>query len=151
MANETPPLGTWARAGELVGLVSHIDGDRVTVFSPGQRQQVTVPTAELTVIPASALTVTVAVDLPVPHGLGEDELRRWVSSLVDDSVRQRAYAALSEGELDVGPALPGTELSVRPSAQPGALCLCGQRTPAQAGEAVICTSCGRQAVSPPRS
>jgi hypothetical protein len=149
MPNDAPRLGSWARARDLIGLVARVEDGEVTLFHPGERRQVTVPAEEAEPVPAGAVTVTVSVDLPVPHGLGEAELRRWVSSLTDDAVRERAHAALADAGLDVGAALPGSELSIRSSDAGGAVCLCGVRTPASPGAAVPCPTCGREAVGPP--
>ncbi|MBA2318710.1 MAG: hypothetical protein H0V93_13160 [Euzebyales bacterium] len=149
MPNDVPRLGSWSRARDLIGLVARVADGEVTLFHPGERRQLTVPAVEAEPVPAGAVTVTVSVELPVPHGLGEAELRRWVSSLTDDAVRERAYAALADADLDVGATLPGSELTVRSSADSGAVCLCGTRTPAPPGEAVPCPTCGREAVGPP--
>ena len=142
-------LGSWARAGNLVGLVAAIDGDEVTLFDPGERQQARVPAAEVQPVPAGGVRVTLTVDLPLPHGIGEPALRRWVASLADDVVRDRAHAALTEAGLDPGAALPAVRVDVRP-VESGPVCLCGQKVPAPAGAELACPSCGRTAVGPPR-
>lgn len=134
----------------MTGLVAAVEGERVTVFDPGARRQVTVAGAEVTPLPAGAVTVTVTVDLPLAHGLDEDELRRWVASLLDPVVRERAAEALLVAGLDQGAALPPVRLDVLAAQTSGAICLCGARTPAASGAAVACMACGRQAVARPQ-
>ena len=142
-------MGTWARAGDMVGVVAALDGDSVTVFSPGDRKVATVSRSELVLVPAGAVTVTLQVDVPLPHGLGEEAVRRWIASLADPVLRERAAAALSEAGLDDGAALPQVRANVAPAAASGAVCLCGARTPAPPGTIVACARCGRQAASRP--
>lgn len=144
-------IGAWARSGGMVGVVAAADGDTVTLFRPGDRQLARVPPSDLELLPAGAVTVTATVDLPVPHGIGEDLLRRWVASLTDETLRGRAHAALADAGLDQGAALPSVRLEVRTMDTGGALCLCGAKTPADPGVAVACAACGRQAVSAPQS
>ena len=141
-------LGTWARSGAMIGLVAAVDGESVTLFDPGERQQATVGRAEVEALPAGAVTVTVSVDVPVPHGIEEHTLRRWIASLVDDHIRDRAYAALTDSGLDPGASLPSVRMDVR-AIDSGAVCLCGARTPAPAGSQLRCTACGRLAVGGP--
>lgn len=149
---EAFPLGAWARAGELVGVVAAADADAVTLFDPGQRRMVRAARGEVTRVEAAALTVSLHVDLPVPHGLDEDTLVRWVASLADVAVRERAREALMEAGLDEGASLPAVRLAVEPASSGGAVCLCGARTPAPDGARVPCAACGRQAVGrPPRA
>lgn len=143
-------IGSWARAGQLVGLVAALDDDTVTVFDPGERHMARVARAEAQPLPAGAVTVTVSVELPLAHGLSEDALRRWIASLTDDVIRERAYAALAEAGLDEGAALPGVRLRVEPVAS-GTVCLCGARTPGAPGQEIVCGNCGRTAVGPPRA
>ena len=140
-------LGSWARTGNMVGLVAAIDGDEVTLFDPGERHQARVPLAEVQAVPAGGVRVTVSVDLPLPHGIGEPALRRWVAALTDDVVRDHAHAALTEAGLDPGAALPSVRLDVRP-VESGTGCLCGQKMPAPAGAELACMNCGRTAVGP---
>ncbi|MDQ3528968.1 MAG: hypothetical protein M3425_03310 [Actinomycetota bacterium] len=150
MADQQPTLriGSWAKSGQLIGLVAAMDDDTVTLFDPGQRQQAQVPRSLAEAVPAGAVTVTVRVQLPVPHGVDEGVLRRWVATLTDEVVRERAYAALAEAGLDEGAALPVTSVDVEPVAS-GTVCLCGARTPAPPGTQLQCVSCGRTAVAAP--
>jgi hypothetical protein len=146
-----PRLGSWARSGQLVGLVARVHDGEVTIFDPGERISATVPFREAEAVPAGAVTITVTVDLPLPHGVAEPALRRWVASLLDETTRERAYAVLTEAALDPGAALPAARIDVRPMDGTGAICLCGAKVPAPAGARVVCPSCGRQAVGPPLS
>lgn len=143
-------VGGWARSGSITGLVAALDGENVTLFDPGERTRTTVSRAEVESLPAGGVTVSVSVDLPVPHGVDEHTLRRWVASLTDPHLRDRAYAALVESELDEGAALPTVRVDVRP-VESGSVCLCGARAPAPAGAEVRCTNCGRLAVGAPVS
>ena len=143
-------LGGWAKGSGIVGLIAAVDGESVTLFDPGERTRTSVPVAEVEVLPAGAVTVSISVDLPVPHGIDEHTLRRWVASLTDPHLRDRAYAALAESGLDEGAALPTVRVDVRPVAS-GSACLCGAKTPAPAGAEVRCTNCGRLAVGAPVS
>jgi hypothetical protein len=141
-------LGSWARAGAFVGLVVAVDGESVTLFDPGERHRTDVPRTDVTALPAGAVTVSVTVDLPLPHGVDETTVRRWVASLTDLTLRERAYAALAEAGLDEGAALPDARVTVNPIDH-GTVCLCGARTPAPAGAEVVCSNCGRLAVGAP--
>lgn len=141
------PIGSWARAAAMVGIVVSADDDTVMVFDPGLRQMARVRRREAQSIPAGAVTVTVTVALPVPHGLEEPVLRRWVATLTDEVLRERAEDALSEAGVDAGAALPTAHLEVAPAEE--SICLCGARTPAPPGATLVCARCGRQAVGPP--
>ncbi|MPZ73280.1 MAG: hypothetical protein GEU74_08635 [Nitriliruptorales bacterium] len=143
-------LGTWARTGAFVGLVVAVDGESVSLFDPAERQVASAARADVQAVPAGGVNVTVAVDLPVPHGIDESALRRWVAALTDDTLRERAHAALIEQGLDEGAALPAARVSVAPVPN-GTVCLCGSRMPAPAGAEMVCSSCGRLAVGPPAS
>lgn len=177
-----PLLGSWARSEGFVGLVAAVratatvhggpgsaDDAEVTLFDPGARQATTVASADCEPLPAGAVTVTVTVDLPLAHGLAEPDLRRWIASLLDPGVRERAAGALEAAGLDGGAALPEARLDVTPAQGGGALCLAGHRTPAEGrgaqvsavgvgaagppppgGEPVACATCGRAAVGPPQ-
>lgn len=145
---QQPRLGQWGKAGELVGLVAAVDGDQVTLFDPAARQQTTLSAASVTPLPAGAVRVSVSATLPVPHGVGEDELRRWLGSLADDRVRERALASLAAAGLDDGAAQPPVTVEVS-VAETGA-CLCGESPDLEAGAAGPCPSCGRQAAGPAR-
>lgn len=144
-----PRVGAWARTGSLVGVVAVSDGDQVTLYDPGSRQMARVSSGEVTPLEAGAVTVSVHVDLPIPHGLAGQALARWVASLTDETVRERARAALAEAGIDAAVALPEVRLEVQPASTSGALCLCGARTPAPDGAALACDQCGREAVAPP--
>lgn len=144
-----PRLGSWARSGGLTGLVAAVDDISITLFDPGDRQMATVPRAEVESVPVGAVTVTVTIDLPVPHGVDESTLRRWSASLTDLTMRERAAAVLTEQGLDPGAALPDARFSVRAMESSGAICLCGARVPAPDGARLTCPSCGREAVGPP--
>lgn len=138
-------LGAWARSGAFIGLVAAVD-DEVTLFDPAARQSARVPAAEVEPLPAGAVTVTLRLDLPLPHGLVESDLRRWAASLVDETLRERAAAALVQAGLDPGAALPPVVVELS-AADEAALCLAGHRT---AGDGpVACAECGREAVPPP--
>ena len=143
-------VGGWARTGGVVGLVAAVDGENVTLFDPGDRTRTTAPRADVEAVPAGGVTISISVDLPVPHGIDEHTIRRWVASLTDPHLRDRAYAALSESGLDEGAALPNVRMEVHPVSS-GSVCLCGARTPAPAGAEVRCTNCGRLAVGAPVS
>lgn len=143
-----PPLGSWARAGDFVGLVAGIDGDQVTLFDPGARQQQRVPLAQAHAVPAAAVQITLTVDLPLPHGLNEASLRRWVALLADPVLRERAAAAMAEAGLDDGAAQPQVAMDAQARSDGGAQCLCGATTPTAAGVPVVCGVCGRQAAPP---
>lgn len=143
-----PEVGTWARIDDFVGLVAAIEGDAVTVFDPGARQQRRAPTAQVTVLPAAAVRVTMHVDLPIPHGLPEVSLRRWVALLADPVLRERAAGAMVETGLDEGAAAPPVEFDARALADGLARCLCGATTTTDPGVPVRCATCGRQAAPP---
>lgn len=143
-------LGGWARSGSVVGLVAELDGEQVTLFDPGERTRTTANREEVEALPAGGVTVSISVDVPVPHGVAEHTLRRWLASLTDPVLRDRAYAALAEAGLDEGAALPNVRVDVRP-AEGGSVCLCGARTPAPPGAELRCTNCGRLAVGAPAS
>ena len=143
-----PPLGSWARAGAFVGLVANVDGAQVTLLDPGARRQQQIPLAQAHAVPAAAVQVTLTVDLPLPHGLSEASLRRWVALLADPVLRERAAAAMAEAGLDDGAAQPEVALDARARSDGSARCLCGATTPADAGVPVTCGVCGRQAAPP---
>lgn len=108
-------IGSWARTGDVVGVVTRVDGDTVTVFNPGDRQVATVPTSAATALPTGTIEVTVSMRLDVPHGLGEASLARWVAACLDPVLRERAREALQAQDLattafDVEPDLEVREL-----------------------------------------
>ncbi|HEY8339051.1 MAG TPA: hypothetical protein VIK95_04235 [Egibacteraceae bacterium] len=143
-------LGTWARSGEIVGIVAAVRDGVATLFDPGDRRVTTVGVGDLEPVPAGAVETTVTVALPLPHGLGEDTLRRWLATLTDPVLRERATEALEDAGLDAAAVLPQARVEVRAAAPgSGARCLCGVVTPAEDGTAVACQACGRQAVAPP--
>lgn len=143
--------GTWARSGAFVGVVAAQDDDGVALFDPAQRQLLRAPAAEVEAVPAGAVTVTVTLDVPLAHGLAEDDLRRWVATLVDGLLRERAGDALRDAGLDDGAALPPVAVEVRAAEGDEARCLAGHRTPSPDGAPRACPVCGRQAVPPPRA
>jgi hypothetical protein len=143
-----PPLGGWARADDFIGLVAHRDEHHVTLFDPGRRQQRQAAHDVVQAVPAAAVRVSVTVDLPLPHGLNEESLRRWVALLVDPVLRERAAAAMAEAGLDDGAAQPPITFDAAALADGLARCLCGATTPAAPGVAVTCGACGRQAAPP---
>jgi hypothetical protein len=144
-----PRLGSWARAAGLVGLVAAVDADSVTLFDPGERTMAHVARGEVEAVPAGAVTVTVTVDLPVPHGVDEQSLRRWAAALTDLTTRERAAQVLAEQGLDPGAALPNARVSVRAMEGTTAICLCGAKVPAPEGARLPCPACGREAVGAP--
>lgn len=143
-----PPPGSWARAAGFVGLVAASDGDDVTLFDPGARRQQQVPLAQAHAVPAAAVRVTLTVDLPLPHGLDEASLRRWVALLADPVLRERAAEAMTAAGLDDGAARPEVAMDARALDDGLARCLCGATTPAAAGAPVTCGVCGRRAAPP---
>jgi hypothetical protein len=143
-----PPLGSWARAGEFVGLVARSDDRHVTLFDPGGRQQREIPVDQVEAVPAAAVELRLTVDLPLSHGLDETALRRWVAMLIDPVLRERAAEALADAGLDTGAALPQVMLDASARADGKARCLCGATTPTAPGVAVTCGACGRQAAPP---
>jgi hypothetical protein len=148
-SNDDPRLGSWARSGGLIGLVVAVTDDQVTLFDPAERHLAAVDRGEVESVPAGAVTVTATVDLPVPHGLDESAVRRWVASLTDLSLRDRAAAALAEQGVDPGAALPDVRVTVRALEGTAAVCLCGAKIPAPAGARLPCPACGREAVGAP--
>ena len=143
-----PPLGSWARAGDFVGLVARGDDRMVTLFDPGSRQQREVPVDQVEAVPAAAVEVRLTVDLPLPHGLNETSLRRWIAMLADPVLRERAAEAMVDAGLDAGAALPQVALDATARTDGRARCLCGATTPTAPGVAVTCAACGRQAAPP---
>ena len=94
-------IGTWARAAGFVGIVAQVAEDgEVVLFNPGDRQVLRTAPEAAQALPAGRIRVSVAVELDVPHGLGEEAVTRWVAALVDPVLRERARATLAEGGLD---------------------------------------------------
>lgn len=94
-------IGTWARAGGLVGMVSRIDPDgTVTLFNPGDRQIVKASRAAVQTLPTGMIEARVALRMVVPHGLNDDSMRRWLATLIDPVLRERAVESLREMGLD---------------------------------------------------
>jgi hypothetical protein len=135
-------------SGAAPALVARSDGQHVTLLDPGGRQQREVPVDRVQAVPAAAVEITMTVDLPLPHGLDETSLRRWVALLADPVLRDRAAEAMSDAGLDAGAALPQVALDARARSDGHARCLCGATTPTAAGVAVRCRACGRQAAPP---
>lgn len=146
-----PRLGSWARSGGLVGLVAAVTDDEITLFDPGERHMAAVPRDQVESVPAGAVTVTVTADLPVPHGVDEASLRRWIAALTDLDLRDRSATALRDAGLDAGAALPDARVSVRALEGTVAVCLCGAKVPAPTGARIACPNCDREAVGPPLS
>ena len=97
-------LGTWVKAGPLVGIVSKMESDgTVVVFNPGDRQMVRAPRGAVQVLPTGRVQVRFALQLDVPHGLSEDSLKRWMASLIDPVLRTHAQATMIEHGLDDRP------------------------------------------------
>ena len=137
----------------MVGVVAGVDGDRVTVFDPAQRRQHEVAASAITIIPAAAVRVTTTVDLPVPHGFDEHDLRRWLAMLTDPVLRERAGDALAAAGLDVGVTLPQVVVTATALDDGMSRCLCGatttSTTTAPAGANLpACPACGRQPAPP---
>lgn len=148
-----PRLGAWCRADGIVGVAARVDGGRVTVFDPAQRRQHEAPASTITAVPAAAVRVTTSVDLPVPHGLDEHDLRRWLAMLTDPVLRERAGAALAAADLDPGVTLPLVSVTVVALDDGASRCLCGATTastttaPSEA-RPPACPTCGRQLAPP---
>lgn len=139
----------------MVGLVARVDGDRLTLFDPARRRQHEVALADATPVPAAAVRVTATVELPVPHGLDERDLRRWIAMLADPILRERAGEALGGAGLDVGAALPPVDVTARALDDGRSRCLCGATTPSTTtaphpATPPACPACGRQ-LAPPTS
>lgn len=150
-----PRLGAWGRADGVVGVVARRDDDRVTLFDPARRRQHTAPAATIEPVPSAAVRVTCTVDLPLPHGASEDDVRRWVAMLTDPVLRERAGAALADAGLDTGVAEPAVEVSAVALRDGRARCLCGASVasdgvdPHDPPRAVPpCPRCGRQPAPP---
>lgn len=154
MAEHTAPrLGAWARADGIIGVVARVADGRVTLFDPGQRRQHTVATDVLEHVPSAAVQVTTTVAVPLPHGLDETDLRRWVAMLTDPVLRDRARQALRDEQLDAGVTLPEVTVTATPLTDGALHCLCGAATPLGDSHAGACPRCGRQPTPPatPRS
>lgn len=149
----TPRLGAWARADGIVGVVARVAGGRVTLFDPGQRRQHTVAADALQHVPSAAVRVTATVDVPLPHGLDETDLRRWMAMLTDPVLRDRARQALGDEQLDAGATLPEVTVTAMPLTDGALHCLCGAATPPGDSDTGACPRCGRQPTPPatPRS
>jgi hypothetical protein len=141
--------GAWVRSGPVVGVIAGHTGAEVTVFDPGGRRRQDTPAATVSRVPATAVRITVTVDLPLAHGLDEVDLRRWVAMLVDPVLRERAAEALHEAGLDDGVTLPEAKVEARVLRDGLARCLCGATAPARPGEVpAACAECGRQPAPP---
>ena len=107
-------VGTWARAGNMVGIVSKVDDDGVvTLFNPGDRQILKATQGALTELPTGIVEAQVAVRLVVPHGLTDSSVRRWLATLVDPVLRERAQESLRELGLDGAPMTIEPTIEVR--------------------------------------
>ncbi|CAN5122298.1 hypothetical protein BH23ACT9_BH23ACT9_33160 [soil metagenome] len=97
-------LGTWVKAGSFVGIVAKVEDDgTVVLFNPGDRQMLRATPGTLQRVPTGTVRVQVGLDVEVPHGLGEDSLKRWLAALVDPVLRARAQESLAEEGLDGSP------------------------------------------------
>lgn len=151
----TPRLGAWARVGTVVGVVARVDGGQVTLFDPAHRRRHLTTVDDLELVPAAAVRVTCTVDLPLPHGMTADDVRRWVAMLTDPVLRDRAAEALTDAGLDTGVAEPTVTVDAVLLRDGAAVCLCGATTPAtpqdprRAMQQVpACPRCGRQPAPP---
>ncbi|HUG84971.1 MAG TPA: hypothetical protein VMM13_10420 [Euzebya sp.] len=97
-------IGTWVKAGPLIGIVSKIEQDgSLVVFNPGDRQMLRATPGAVQVLPTGTVQLRFALQIDVPHGLGEDSLRRWMAALIDPVLRAHAQATMIEQGLDDGP------------------------------------------------
>lgn len=145
-----PTLGVWARADGFIGVVARTTDGQVTLFDPGQRRQHTVAADAIEAVPSAAVRVTVTVDLPLPHGIDESALRRWVAMLTDPVLRTSASEALAAADLDAGVTLPVAAVTASAIADGSLHCLCGAATPTGdlATGVSTCPQCGRQPAPP---
>lgn len=141
--------GAWVRTGGLLGLVVETTDDDVAVLNPGDRQLARVPPDEVEEVPAGSVQITASVVLPVPHGLEESSLRRWLAALIDPVLREAAADRTREAGLDDAAFTPEPRLEAVRPASSGAVCLAGHRVPAADGTTVECPACGRAAVARP--
>lgn len=155
-AAPTPRLGGWARADGFVGVVAGVDDGMVTLFDPAERRRHTAPVERMEAVPSAAVRVTATVDLPVPHGVTEHDLRRWIAVLADPVLREHAASALADAGLDAGVVQPTVTLTTTALSDGSARCLCGATLPSApvAPDAVrtdpgpACPRCGRQPAPP---
>jgi hypothetical protein len=113
-------IGTWGRAAGFVGIVAAIAEDgELTLFNPGDRQVLRATPGAVQALPAGRVRVAVEVELDVPHGLGEESVRRWVAVLVDPVLRERAVAGMVDAGLDVAAFAPEPVVEVREVADGG--------------------------------
>ncbi len=110
------PLGAWARSGGLIGLIAAVDADSVALFDPAERHLARVAPGDVELLPSAGVSVSATVDVPLPHGLGEDAIRRWLAVLTDETLRERAREALHGQGLDDAAVLPSVRVDVRPLA-----------------------------------
>lgn len=97
-------IGTWVKAGPLIGIVSKIEEDgSLVVFNPGDRQMMRATPGAVQALPTGMVQLRVAVQVEVPHGLGEDSLKRWMAALIDPVLRTHAQATMIEHGLDDRP------------------------------------------------
>ncbi|MGI9018799.1 MAG: hypothetical protein ACR2HR_17125 [Euzebya sp.] len=96
-------IGTWVKVSSFVGLLAAIEEDGTLVlFNPGDRQMLRATAGTAQALPSDWVDVTITHRVQVPHGLGEDALRRWLAALIDPVLRQRARESLVEQGLDTG-------------------------------------------------
>lgn len=85
-------------------MVSKVDPDgTITIFNPGDRQMVKASPTAVQPLPTGTVDVRVALRMEVPHGLGEDSLKRWLAALIDPVIRTHAQATVIEQGLDDAP------------------------------------------------
>lgn len=107
-------IGSWARAGGVVGIVSKVDADgSITIFNPGDRQMIKAPPGMVQALPTGQVEARVALRLEVPHGLQPDSLKRWLAALIDPVLRAHAQAQLIEHGLDDGPFMIAPTVDIR--------------------------------------
>lgn len=107
-------VGSWARIGRLVGIVSRLEDDgTVVVFNPGDRRMARATPDAVQLLPSGTVDVTVTMRLDVPHGLGDESVQRWVAALIDPVLRERARESLAEAGLDATPFATDPDVQVR--------------------------------------
>lgn len=148
-SGDLPGVGSWVRAEGVVGVVAAVAAGTVTVFAPGPRRSVVAAADAVEVVPAGAVTIRSTVTLPVPHGLDEPDLRRWVAALLDPVLRERAATALSDAGLDQGSAEAEVDVEVIAPSGDALVCLAGHRS--SGAQPRACPACGRPAVPPLRT
>lgn len=97
-------IGTWVKAGTLVGIVSKVDDDGyLTVFNPGDRQMLRAHPTQVKELPTGTVEARIGLQVEVPHGLSTDSMKRWLAALIDPVIRTHAQATMIEHGLDDAP------------------------------------------------